>query len=201
MHNMRAFIAVHIPLEVKQKLQREIDVLWDLIRGDIIRWVKPAGIHLTLKFLGEITEGQVGEIQQVLQQDLALLPSLTISVGGFGCFPNPHRPRVLWVGIVGNNRPLLTVQSVIDQKLHSLGFDRERRPFHPHLTLGRVRRNLSLADLDLLQDVLDSYEIGQIGQFEVRKISLIRSILKPTGAEYSILGEYPLGAKENHGEA
>ena len=193
MHIMRAFIAVEIPLEVKQNLLEEIDRLRVLIRGQTVRWVKPAGIHLTLKFLGEITAEQVGEISKVLEREIDRLSSFTLDVGGFGCFPNNRRPRVLWIGITGETDPLLKAQSVIEENLVSLGFDHERRPFRPHLTLGRVRRNLSFSDFSRIEDAMGSFEVGQVGQFKVSELYLIRSTLKPTGAEYSNLGEYRMG--------
>jgi 2'-5' RNA ligase len=192
---MRAFIAVNIPLEIKQNLQGEIDRLRALIRGESVRWVRSEGIHLTLKFLGEISNSSLEEIHQTLEQEVRKHPICTLSVGRFGCFPNRRRPRVLWIGITEDKGTLVQVQSSINEKLVPLGFDKEGRPFHPHLTLGRVRRNVSKADLTQLQDAVNEFVVGKIGQFEVREIHLIESILKPSGAEYSSLGEYTLGGK------
>ena len=195
MRMMRAFIAVNIPLEVKGNLQEEIGRLRTLIRGGPVRWVRPEGIHLTLKFLGEISNSNLGEIGQVLEREVNRHPFFTLRVGGFGCFPNRRRPRVLWIGITEENGTLAQVQTAIEEKLVPLGFGKEGRPFHPHLTLGRVRRNISMSELPQLQDAVDEFVVGQIGHFEVSEIHLIRSILKPSGAEYSTLMEFPLGSK------
>ena len=195
MRTMRAFIAVNIPVEIKQDLQGEIDRLRALTRGESVRWVRSEGIHLTLKFLGEISTSTLGEIHQTLEREVGKHPTCTLSVGGFGCFPNRRKPRVLWIGITEDKGTLAQVQSSIHEKLVPLGFEKEGRPFHPHLTLGRVRRNVSKSELTQLQDAVKEFIVGQIGQFEVREIHLIESILKPSGAEYSPLGEYTLGSK------
>lgn len=195
MRIMRAFIAVSIPDEVKRKLQEEIDRLSDLLRGGLVRWVRPEGIHLTLKFLGEISNNNLEQFHQVLEREVKSNPFFTLRVGGFGCFPNIRRPRVLWIGITEESGTLTRVQSAIEEKLVPLGIEKEGRPFHPHLTLGRVRRNISMSELTQLQDVVKEFVVGQIGYFEVSELHLIRSILRPAGAEYSSLGDYPLGIK------
>ncbi|NOR89660.1 MAG: RNA 2',3'-cyclic phosphodiesterase [Anaerolineales bacterium] len=186
---------MNIPLEIKQNLQEEVYRLRALIRGESVRWVRSEGIHLTLKFLGEISNSSLEEIHQTLEQEVRKHPNCTLSVGGFGCFPNRRRPRVLWIGITEDKGTLAQVQSSIHEKLVPLGFEKEERPFHPHLTLGRVRRNASMSDLTQLQDAVNEFVVGKIGQFEVREIHLIESILKPSGAEYFPLGEYTLGSK------
>ncbi|MCK5319202.1 MAG: RNA 2',3'-cyclic phosphodiesterase [Anaerolineales bacterium] len=195
MRMMRAFLAVNIPLEVKGKLQEEISRLRTLIRGEPVRWVRSEGIHLTLKFLGEISNSNLGEIGQALGREVKRHPFFTLHVGGFGCFPNRRRPRVLWIGITEENGTLAQVQTVIEEKLVPLGYGKEGRPFHPHLTLGRVKRNISMSDLTQLKKAVGEFVVGQIGHFEVRELHLIRSILRPSGAEYSPLMEYPLGSK------
>jgi len=195
MLSMRAFIAVNIPVGIKRKLQAEIEKLSTLSHAGSVRWARPEGIHLTLKFLGEITKSHLGEIQQTLEGEIEKHPMFTLSIGGFGCFPNSRRPRVLWIGIAEETGALTTMQTAIEEELGQLGFVKEGRSFHPHLTLGRVRRNISLSDLNQIQDAVEMYVVGQIGQFEVREIHLVRSILKPSGAEYSSLGEYSLGRK------
>ncbi len=195
MRMMRAFIAVKIPEEIKQNLLEEIDRLRALIHCGSVRWVRPEGIHLTLKFLGEISNGTLGEVRQTLEREVEKHPYSLLRVGGFGCFPNRRRPRVLWIGISEDNGALAQVQTSINEELVPLGFEKEGRPFHPHLTLGRVKRNVSKSELTQLQDAVNEFDVGQVGQFEVREIHLIESILKPTGAEYSTLGEYTLGGK------
>ncbi len=195
MRTMRTFIAVNIPVDIKQNLQEEINRLRALIRDESVRWVRSEGIHLTLKFLGEISNNSIGEIRKTLNREVEKHPTCTLHVGGFGCFPNRRRPRILWVGITEDNGTLAQVQSSINEKLVPLGFGKEERRFHPHLTLGRVRRNVSTSDITQLQDAINEFDVGQIGQFEVREIHLIESILKPTGAEYCTLGEYTLEGK------
>ena len=195
MRMMRAFIAVKIPGEVKGKIQEEIGRLSTLVHDGSVRWVRPEAIHLTLKFLGEISNSNLGEIRQSLEREVARHPFFTLRVGGFGCFPNRRRPRILWIGITEEAGLLTQVQTAIEKELVPLGFEKERRPFHPHLTLGRVGRNISSSDISQIQEAVEAFVVGQIGQFEVRELHLIRSILKPSGAEYSTLEEYHLGGK------
>ncbi len=189
---MRTFIAVNIPIGIKEEIQEEIERLRTLIHGRSVRWVRPEGIHLTLKFLGEITDDHLGEICHTLEREVAKHPFFTLRIGGFGYFPNSRSPRVLWIGTTEETGALMKVQTAIEEKM---GFVKEGRPFHPHLTLGRVRRNISLSDLTQIQDAVETHVIGQIGKFEVRELHLVRSILRPSGAEYSSLGVYPLGRK------
>ncbi|MGB2896902.1 MAG: RNA 2',3'-cyclic phosphodiesterase [Anaerolineales bacterium] len=195
MRRMRAFIAVNIPVGIKRKLEEEIERLSTLIHDGSVQWARSEGIHLTLKFLGEITNSHLGEIRQTLEREIEKHPLFTLSIEGFGCFPNSRRPRVLWIGITEATGALTKMQTAIEEELGQLGFVKEGRSFHPHLTLGRVRRNISLSDLSQIQDAVEVYVVGQIGQFEVREIHLVRSILRPSGAEYSSLGEYSLGRK------
>ena len=192
---MRAFIALNIPAEIKTVLREESGRLRDLIQGGSVRWVRSEGIHLTLKFLGEISNDQLGDIHQALERVAERHPFFTLCVRDFGCFPNIRRPRVLWIGIADESGVLSQLQGAVEGQLVPLGFGKERRPFHPHLTLGRVRRNISLADLTELHEVLESYRVGSIGQFDVRELHLIKSVLSPSGAEYSTLGSYLLGGK------
>jgi len=152
-----------------------------------VRWVKPGGIHLTLKFLGDVPANRIEEIERALTQACAGFPAFSLSVGGLGCFPNPRRPRVVWVGVQEESGTLAGLQKAIEDGMEKLGFAPEGRKFHAHLTLGRTQRRASSGDVRRLGRLVQEIEIGPLGQMEARSVSLIKSDLKPTGAVYTQL--------------
>lgn len=149
-----------------------------------LKWVNPAGIHLTLKFLGEITPAQAEQVKAGVQK-AASGGAFTLRVGQLGCFPNPRRPKVLWVGIEGEVDKLQQLRDTVEAEIAPLGFPTEDRPFNPHLTLARTHRRTAL-------EALATHEIGHVGEWHISELSVMRSVLKPTGAEYTALGTYQL---------
>ena len=142
MEQIRAFIAVELPPAVREAVEGVVRELRSGI-GDGVRWVRPEGVHLTLKFLGDIDAGSVPAVSRAMAQCAASAAPFDLFLEGVGVFPNARRPRVIWIGLGGALEPLLALQHSIDRELEGLGFARERRPFTPHLTLGRVRDGLS----------------------------------------------------------
>ena len=138
MEQIRAFIAVELPPAVREAVEGVVRELRSGI-GDGVRWVRPEGVHLTLKFLGDIDAGSVPAVSRAMAQCAASAAPFDLFLEGVGVFPNARRPRVIWIGLGGALEPLLALQHSIDRELEGLGFARERRPFTPHLTLGRVR--------------------------------------------------------------
>ena len=143
MEQIRAFIAVELPPAVREAVEGVVRELRSGI-GDGVRWVRPEGVHLTLKFLGDIDADSVPAISDGLDRCAASAAPFDLFLEGVGVFPNARRPRVVWIGLGGALEPLLALQHSIDRELEGLGFARERRPFTPHLTLGRVRDGVSL---------------------------------------------------------
>jgi 2'-5' RNA ligase len=184
---MRTFIAIEIPEPLKQKLDHSIGVLRSDIEDGLIRWIRTTSMHLTLKFLGEIEQVQVRTVQQVLDEVAVKFSSFTLEIAGFGCFPNSSRPRVFWAGFESTSSELLRLEAEVASRMESIGFERERREFHPHLTLARVRKGLSRADMDRIAGWAQDSQIGTVGRFEVVAINLIHSILQPDGATYTNL--------------
>ncbi len=193
MSMLRAFIAVPLP----ESLLDRLAVLQDRLAAELparsVRWVAPSGIHLTLKFLGDVDESRIASINDALAAVASVAPPCPAKAEGLGCFPNLKRPRVLWVGVQDPSPRLEALQAAVEEAMVGIGFDKEKRAFHPHLTLGRVSRRASSADTsrigDLVRSLQDDAEAGHIPGDE---IALIRSILKPTGAEYSTLASFPL---------
>jgi 2'-5' RNA ligase len=188
---IRAFIAIELPQAIQQQLGGLLAALQRQLPGPLVRWVPASNIHLTLKFLGDVSTANIGALADLLSAVAAPHSAFEISVGGLGAFPNSARPRLLWVGV---NAPpdLAALQRAIDQQAARLGFPAEARPFSPHLTLGRVRRDPSPADLGRLAALLAATRVGSLGLAPVTAVHLFRSDLKPGSPVYTRLFSAPL---------
>jgi 2'-5' RNA ligase len=184
---IRTFIAIALPEEIHQQLA-SLQLALKKHYADV-SWVKPENIHLTLQFLGEIHPNLAEKVGVCLEEVVPTQISFTIEVAGTGVFPNPKRARVLWVGVTQGKEQLIQLQSVIEQSLLKLNIPKEDRPFHPHLTLGRVRspKNLDAVVTELLnQDKLSC------GITTATHVTLFSSKLSPNGATYTPLKQIPL---------
>jgi len=157
-----------------------------------VRWVQPEGIHLTLKFLGQTPLDQIEGIVKALSSACASLCPFTCTVGGLGCFPNLRRPRVIWVGVQEPTGALSRLQEALEGACAESGFKRERRAFHPHLTLGRLRDRASADQRRAIGELIQGTEVTSLGTVSAKGISLIRSDLRPRGAVYTTLREIEL---------
>lgn len=182
---IRAFIAIDLQEPVQKKLER---VIFNLSNPAtcIVHWVPVQNIHLTLKFLGEISSSNLEVLKKILQSEIVRHKPFEFSVGGLGAFPSLHRPRVIWVGIQAPP-DLITLQRAIEAESVRLGYTPEEREFSPHLTLGRVAHNATPQDVQCVADVLAKQEVGELGRVAVNSIALYRSDLQPSGAVYSPL--------------
>jgi len=189
MTTLRTFVAVELDEELVDNL---VD-LQDRLRGQVaprsIRWVRPGGIHLTLKFLGETLPDQVEAVKVALDQAASEVPSFTFTVGGLGCFPNTRRPRVIWIGLYEPTGTLSRLRDAVESQVAPLGFPTENRPFRPHLTLGRVQRNASKSEVLEVGEVIAASAIGTLDEMTVERVSYIKSDLRPGGAVYTTLHE------------
>jgi len=184
---MRTFIAIDLDESIKTSLLALLQKLQKTTRN--VKWVGREGLHLTLKFLGEIGEQESREVMALLHQIAARHRSFPLRLKGTGQFPpRSKNPRVFWVGL--EDEPgLAALQEDIEVEFEKIGFAREAREFHPHLTLGRVKLP---AGLDGAMSELARQKDAELGEMAVKKITLFRSVLKPTGAEYSVLAEEEL---------
>jgi 2'-5' RNA ligase len=187
---MRTFIAIEIPAEIKTALS---GLQTELRRaGADVSWTKPDNIHLTLKFLGEIEERLVNEIERACVGVAAEFQPFKLDLTGAGVFPNARQPRVLWAGLSGEIEKAVKIQRRLDERLMALGFDREEKSFRPHLTIGRVKWNKMAScstRSDRLRELLalaDSYQLPELS-FSVKEIVVMRSELHPAGARYTSL--------------
>lgn len=177
---MRLFIAINLPADVREMLW-EVTAPLRAARYPV-RWVAADAIHLTLKFLGEVEAAREDEIAGGIAAAVGGAKLFPLPVGGFGAFPSAQRPRVVWVGLEPVP-PLELLQHRVEQEMERLGFPTEGRPFHPHLTLGRVKRDARPAALGGLATDLDSlvYET----EVSVESVDLMQSTLTPRGARYT----------------
>lgn len=154
-------------------------------KNPAVRWVKPAGLHITLKFLGDIKEESVAPLSTELDHAASACPQLDLALAGFGAFPNVRRPRVIWVGLEGSMRELLRLASDIDRVCPAFGVAREKRPFASHITLGRLK----------VPTMVDLAVNPVSGTFSASEILLYKSVLLPGGAQYTVLHRSSLGGK------
>ncbi len=188
---IRSFIAIELPEEVKTVLRR-IQTELKLPEHTFVKWVAPDGIHLTLKFLGNISPQKVADITRVMEQASQGLGTFRLEITEVGAFPNMRQPRVLWVGIRGEVDKLVAWQQRIDNGLMPLGFAKETRAFTPHLTLARLREGCSPGDRRDFGEMVAKTPVEVNYKFNVTSLNLMKSQLLPGGAVYSRLAEVKL---------
>lgn len=183
MELIRAFIAIELSREVREHLAGIAAKFGPSIRS--ARWARPDATHLTLKFLGDTRPEQVGDIVRALEPAAGGFAQFTLSTGGPGAFPSPKKARVLWLGVNDPSGSCVRLASDIDAAAGALGYEPEKRPFKPHLTLARLREPATLG-----ASIMD-YAPDEIS-FEIKHFVLFRSELKPTGAVYTPLKVFML---------
>jgi 2'-5' RNA ligase len=186
---IRAFIAISLPESVLQAMGQAQETLRRLGRG--IRWVRKEGIHLTLKFLGDVDTDHVENIHMAMERASKGTSPFVLTGDGIGVFPDLKRPRVIWIGLSGDLQVLLALQARLESQLKGLGFPKEKRPFKGHLTLGRVKGRLGASEL---RKALEGFGSFQTEAFTVRSVALFQSTLHPQGAVYTKLAEVSLGS-------
>jgi 2'-5' RNA ligase len=185
---IRSFLAIELPRTIQKKIEG--------IQGDLksshadVRWVNPEKIHLTLKFFGNIEESRIELIVRSIEEPIQTTSPLPIKVKGVGAFPHLKNPRVIWMGLVEGKEALVSLQQQIEVLLEKIGFQAEDRPFHPHLTLGRVKSSRGREDL---VGRMEKYREEEFGDLLVERVNLFKSDLRPSGPIYTPLREIKLG--------
>jgi len=185
--SIRSFLAVDPPREIIDAIGMIQDRLRKNIQGDI-RWVRPQGIHLTLKFFGAISESDVANISLVVENTTSNIAPFTLGIKRVGAFPDVKRPRVLWLGMDGDVDTLTRLQKEVDAELQKYGFEKEDRTFRPHLTLARIKDPRGLIGLAKIMEKRENYEAGS---FSAAGLNLFKSDLTPKGAVYTKLAYFP----------
>lgn len=187
---LRVFIAIEIPLPIRQAIFAQTESLRDAV-GPLVRWVPVENMHLTLKFFGDVSPASVDLLSQMLTAEATDCAPFEMQIGELGSFPTPRRARIIWIGIQAP-AALASLQRGIESAAARLGYEPETRPFSPHLTIGRVRQQVSASDQQQVRAALEQTQVGDLGMAEVTAVHLFKSDLKPTGAEYTCLFSAPL---------
>jgi 2'-5' RNA ligase len=187
--SLRVFLAV----ELSSNLCQKVAELQQQLRGTLpkVNWVRPESIHLTLKFLGYVDHAMVEPLLTVIEPIRNSQAPITLEIQGMGVFPDIRRPRILWIGCTGDFPSLLHLVSRIEGALESLGFPREEKPYHPHLTLARIKHDNSKVGGVLTHSGLLE-QPWNLGALRIDRITLFRSDLSPNEAEYTALWTVPL---------
>jgi 2'-5' RNA ligase len=189
----RLFVAIEVPDTIGEALEAPLHSLEPL--DAVVRRSLRTGIHLTLAFLAMVDATRVPEIASRLRSATSGVSPFTVEVGGAGMFPSLSRPQVLWVGFGGEERPrLLELAARVARELQQVGFEPEKRAFHPHLTLGRVRRPPRPPEQQALREWLAQWRDRGYGQLPVSAVSLMRSQLTNGPPTYTRLQTFRLNA-------
>jgi 2'-5' RNA ligase len=178
MATLRAFIAIELPSAVRASLGDVAAALAPGLPTGAVRWVRPEAMHLTLRFLGDTPTGSLPELAAALDTLAEGHAPFNLHLAGLGCFPNPRRPRVLWVGLAGDEARLAALKAGLDGALASLGRPPEGKPFRAHLTLGRVREEGGV------RDFRPDVAVPELA-VPVTSIVLMESELRPDGPRYT----------------
>lgn len=186
---LRCFIALELPRDIKTSLSCLLD---RLKKSDSdVKWLSDDNIHLTLKFLGNTNDSLIEPLKGYLCKKISFYDQFYITIAGTGYFPDKRRPRVFWAGIE-ESPPLMRLQRDVEEVTAGLGFTADKKEFSPHLTLGRVRSQRRVAEA---LNILDEFGTYNFGDAEINSIVLIKSELKPGGAEHTCLAEIPFNRR------
>jgi 2'-5' RNA ligase len=194
---LRTFIAVEIPQHTQKQIQQAIEPLHKELGMSLVRWVPENNIHLTLKFLGDVSPANVDHLTQILRTEADTCPAFDIHIGELGSFPSLKLPRVLFIGIQAPAE-LEALYRGIESACARLGYESEGRGFTPHLTIGRVKQDASAMDQQKIRRTLAGTTIDSLGTARVHSVHLYKSELKPTGSVYTQIFSAPLKLQKTH---
>lgn len=189
--DIRSFISINLD----EILKREIDnLLMDFKKYNFdVKWVPAENLHITLKFLGHISEETLERVKERLYEIASFFKPFRLRFNGIGFFPDRKRPRVIWIDI-SDSDVLKNLQDMIEERLAEIGLAREERGFSPHLTIGRIR---SLRDRERLVGIVETIKDREFGIIDVDRVSLMKSDLRPGGAQYSVIAEFLMRRDHN----
>jgi len=188
-HIIRTFFAIELPTLTLEQIKQELNDLKNCIPRKI-KWVAISSMHITVKFIGEFNLEHQSSIQKDLRSHLSELGEIKLSFDKTGVFPNIKNPRVAWLGLNGPGK-LVDLARTVNLVTSNYGYIREKRNFSPHLTIGRVRKNVSSRDRELIGQTITNYRFTEIEPFTANRLSFIKSSLTLQGPVYSTLFETP----------
>jgi 2'-5' RNA ligase len=192
----RIFAALELPPDLQRQLAKLQKDLREAVPARSVRWVRSEGIHLTLKFYGEVADVRLPDLQSGLARAAGKTGPMALQVAGVGVFPNAARPAVVWAGVSGDLAPLQQLQAAVEDEASKLGFKPEGRAYQPHLTLGRVNDGVGPAEARRLMDALGPSRARQLGGFTPASLDLMESTLGAGGSVYTRLNRVGLGPLE-----
>jgi 2'-5' RNA ligase len=180
---IRTFVAV----ELDDATRRAATDLIEEFRGISadVKWVESENLHLTLKFLGEVEEREIHRVCQIVERAVAEIAAFDLEVRGVGAFPNPNRPRTIWLGGGRGSEELGNLAARIESALAAIGYPKESRRFSPHLTIGRVRNGGPA--IAPLAELIHQYADRRIGTVPVSEVTVFSSVLGRSGPTYDAL--------------
>jgi 2'-5' RNA ligase len=188
---IRLFVAVFPPAEVVRQVTEAARGLASGLSPKAVAWTRPEQIHVTLNFLGNVERAKVEAVARAVESACRRGEPHLLRARGLGCFPSPARPRIIWAGLGGAVAALDALKQSLDEDLAQIGHVAETRPFHPHLSIGRVKL-LNAGDRRHLAATLPSWRETDFGPWTVERVELMQSVLSPQGAEYARVQSYPL---------
>lgn len=186
----RTFLAVELPHQVKQvaiQLQTTVDA-----KPKVVKWVKAANIHLTLRFIGPTPEEEISKIKSAVAEAVKGFHDIKLRVNGTGVFPKPQRPRILWLGVEGDVEPLCELVTEINRALSEMGYPAEERSYTPHITIARIRYPQKVTP-DVTTFLNCEYDPIDVS---VENVTFLQSDLVPGGPIYTLLGVHHLSPQE-----
>jgi len=185
---IRSFLAFELPVEIREQIRVISKELKKMALP--VRWVKVDNIHLTILFLGSVDEDTIGDIKEKVNVAVKEFSAFKTKLNAVGAFPHWKRPRVIWIGLNGDIGRLSNLRNELQEELKVLGFIPEKRPFKPHLTLGRFK---GLIDRDEdMKWILDRYRAINSDLYQLNELILCKSDLKPDGPVYTKMATWPL---------
>ena len=184
---MRLFIALELSPALRDAIVQQTATLRLALGPGLLRCVRAENLHLTLKFLGEVTPKQADSVLQLLREAAEHCPPFEVTAEGLGCFPNNRQPRVVWIGLQVPE-DLINLWEDIEVGTTRLGFPPEERAFSPHLTIARVQPRASQADLRSVGAAVQQRSLGRFGSCRIESVRLLRSDLQPGGPIYTAMG-------------
>jgi 2'-5' RNA ligase len=185
---MRTFLAVELTEDVRRAL-RDVQACLRASGADV-KWVEEENLHLTIKFLGEVQDERLADVVATTRLAVASLTTFSVSIGGIGAFPSLTRPRVVWAGLQAGGEPFKALMERVETAMDSMGFPREGRVPHPHVTLGRVR---DPHRLKRLPELLKAESPETLGTVTVERLTLMASELSPKGPKYTPIEYVEIG--------
>lgn len=188
--HVRLFVACEVPEEVKDAIGETIETLRRK-SGPAVRWIKPEGVHVTLKFLGEVPVKKLPAVKLAIQEAVVGHSPFELEFSSIGTFGGREGLRIMWVGIAGDVLRLEALVRAVNAALAVVGFEPERRPFRPHLTLGRVRDEIGTRQRAEIEVAVGKTDVPDVS-WRTSQVSLMRSKIGPGGASYEVLATFPL---------